>query len=513
MAVGPPVGTQTRHETEEGGVRSARMPTADALPTGKPRRIGPGGLRRLLMLIDGLAVAAGLGLVILTPLRDEPLGREAFAIVAAGTLVGLGLARMLKLYQARVSSVRDTEIRYLAFVSAAAATAGVVAAHRVSPLGAMISPVDGVVVGGAIFGLLITVRGAFDAWLRDARSRGHFCRRIAIVGTGSEAIDLYQVLLDHPEFGYRVVGAIGAEWDHEVDFAHWIGPADDLLAVLDRLECNGVLVADEGLDPEHRNGLVKELLDGGIHVHMSTGLQGFAYRRLRMVPIAHEPLFYLERSDRSRFQEVAKRLLDVCVSLLLLLIAAPLLGVLALAVRLQDGGPAFFRQDRVGRNGEYFTFLKLRTMVVNAEALKADLEAENQRSGPLFKATNDPRITKLGRFLRSSSLDELPQLINVLKGEMSLVGPRPALPDEVEHFDDELLERLTVPPGITGLWQVEARDNPTFRAYRRFDLFYVENWSIGLDLVILVLTAQQVVARAVGLLLKRRRTGMGAHLE
>jgi lipopolysaccharide/colanic/teichoic acid biosynthesis glycosyltransferase len=145
-------------------------------------------------------------------------------------------------------------------------------------------------------------------------------------------------------------------------------------------------------------------------------------------------------------------------------------------------------------------------MVTDAEARLASLTAKNERNGPLFKMDDDPRVTRLGRILRDSSLDEVPQLINVLKGEMSLIGPRPALPAEVEMFDNDLvIGRTKVRPGITGLWQVEARDNPSFKAYKRLDLFYVDNWSVSLDLVILVATFEQVIARLVTTLLRRRR--------
>jgi lipopolysaccharide/colanic/teichoic acid biosynthesis glycosyltransferase len=144
-------------------------------------------------------------------------------------------------------------------------------------------------------------------------------------------------------------------------------------------------------------------------------------------------------------------------------------------------------------------------MVPDAELRLDELEAANQRSGPLFKMRDDPRITRVGRLLRESSLDELPQLINVLRGEMSLVGPRPALPKEIEKFDDDLRQRAKVRPGLTGLWQVEARDNPSFDAYRRLDLYYVENWSLSLDFVILIATAEHVATRLLSAVLGRRR--------
>ena len=177
------------------------------------------------------------------------------------------------------------------------------------------------------------------------------------------------------------------------------------------------------------------------------------------------------------------------------MITSPLFVLVAILVKRTDGGPVLFRQQRVGQADRHFEMIKFRTMVVDAEARLAGLERDNQRSGPLFKLVRDPRVTRVGHLLRTTSLDELPQLINVLKGEMSLVGPRPALRREVDAFPVELHRRHSVRPGITGLWQVEARDNPAFDAYQRLDLFYVENWSLSLDLVILLGTAEQLVLR------------------
>jgi lipopolysaccharide/colanic/teichoic acid biosynthesis glycosyltransferase len=176
-------------------------------------------------------------------------------------------------------------------------------------------------------------------------------------------------------------------------------------------------------------------------------------------------------------------------------LGAPLLALAAVAVKLQDGGPVFFRQERVGRHGVPFTLFKLRTMQVGSERATDLILELNVRDGPLVKVPNDPRVTKVGRILRATSIDELPQLWNVLNGTMSLVGPRPALPDEVARFDTELRARESVLPGLTGLWQVEGRDNPSFAAYRRFDLFYLQNWSVALDIIILASTVESVLLR------------------
>ena len=199
------------------------------------------------------------------------------------------------------------------------------------------------------------------------------------------------------------------------------------------------------------------------------------------------------------------RVLDLLGASIGLAVAGPLLAASAIAIKVEDGGPVFFRQTRVGKDGTTFRLLKFRTMRVDAEQLLASMLAENERKGPLFKIDKDPRVTTIGRFLRETSLDELPQLINVLRGEMSLVGPRPALPAEVATFGSDLRQRELVPPGITGLWQVEARDNPSFEAYRRLDLFYVENWSIILDLMILMGTVEQLAAKIVMMVVRSVR--------
>jgi lipopolysaccharide/colanic/teichoic acid biosynthesis glycosyltransferase len=178
-----------------------------------------------------------------------------------------------------------------------------------------------------------------------------------------------------------------------------------------------------------------------------------------------------------------------------LVVISPLLLLIALAIKLQDGGPVIFRQTRVGRGGETFTMLKFRSMVTDAEARKQDLQALNEGNGALFKLSEDPRITRLGRFLRRFSLDELPQLFNVLGGTMSLVGPRPHLEEEIARMPREAVRRSLVTPGLTGLWQISGRSNLGVEDSIRLDLRYVENWSLTLDLLIMLKTASAVLAR------------------
>jgi exopolysaccharide biosynthesis polyprenyl glycosylphosphotransferase len=196
----------------------------------------------------------------------------------------------------------------------------------------------------------------------------------------------------------------------------------------------------------------------------------------------------------TRAQAAAKRACDVLVAGLGLLALAPLLLAVALAIKLGSRGPVVFRQERIGLRGRPFTLLKFRTMVAGADQLLEGLREQNEADGPLFKLRHDPRVTRVGGFLRRYSIDELPQLVNVLKGEMSLVGPRPPLAAEVALYEEWQLDRLEVRPGITGLWQVSGRSELPFEEYVRLDLFYVENWSIAYDLFILSKTIPLLVS-------------------
>ena len=208
-----------------------------------------------------------------------------------------------------------------------------------------------------------------------------------------------------------------------------------------------MIVVAGAIPAQQLNGVVRGLQERNVHIQLSSGLRGIDFRRLRANPIAYEPLFYLEAPVLARRQIALKRVIDLLLGVLGLIIASPIFLLTWILIKIEDRGPLFFKQVRIGRHGRPFTVYKFRTMVVDAEARLKELEAGNERRGPLFKMTRDPRITRVGKFLRDSSLDELPQLINVVRGEMSLVGPRPALPAEVAQFDPELRDR---PEGEAG---------------------------------------------------------------
>ncbi|BDI28737.1 multidrug MFS transporter [Capsulimonas corticalis] len=204
-------------------------------------------------------------------------------------------------------------------------------------------------------------------------------------------------------------------------------------------------------------------------------------------------------APRSRATQVTQRVLDVVFSALMLLIFLPVFVAIALLIKFDSPGPVLFTQARVGKDGVEFPFYKFRSMVPNAEALRNDLEKQNERNGPVFKMRNDPRVTRVGRVLRRYSLDELPQLFNVLKGDMSLIGPRPALPREVALYTPRQAQRLAVMPGVTGLWQVSGRANISFERSVELDLHYIQHQSLGLNLRIMLMTIPAVL------------TGDGAH--
>ena len=204
-------------------------------------------------------------------------------------------------------------------------------------------------------------------------------------------------------------------------------------------------------------------------------------------------MLYVEAVARSGAPVIAKRIFDVTASTCILILSAPVMIAAAVAIKFTSRGPVFFRQTRVGRDGQPFTMLKLRTMVADAEQQLADLADLNEADGPLFKIADDPRITRVGRVLRKLSIDELPQLTSVISGQMSLVGPRPALPNEVALWDEATKERLRVLPGLTGLWQVSGRSDASFESYKRLDLYYVDNWSLRHDMMICLRTIPVVI--------------------
>ncbi len=334
-------------------------------------------------------------------------------------------------------------------------------------------------------------------WLHRRQRAGLDLRDTVVVGPLSHVEQLADQLADEPHAGMRVVGVCVPE--HEAEDARRaglvvLGDTGDVRDVVLRHGA-AVVAVTSGQPPHYLRQLAWSLEGMGTQLVVSPGLVEVAGPRLHIRPFIGLPLLAIEQPHFSGWRVSAKRVSDVVLASLGMLVAGPVMLVLAAAVKLGDGGPVFFSQTRVGLNGRTFTMYKFRSMHVDAEARLAELVAANEGAGPLFKMADDPRITKVGKFLRRTSLDELPQLFNVLNGTMSLVGPRPPLPSEVAEYQVPVRRRLLVVPGLTGLWQVSGRSSLSWDESVRLDLRYVENWTFALDLLILWRTAWAVLAR------------------
>jgi exopolysaccharide biosynthesis polyprenyl glycosylphosphotransferase len=336
--------------------------------------------------------------------------------------------------------------------------------------------------------------------LHRRQSRGRNLRHVLVVGSRAAAQHLKQRLDREPYCGMKVIGVClpyNTIDEPPVPGVPVLGDLDDVAAVVRRVHCDAVAVTT---DDATRDRYLRELswaLEGtGVEMLVDPGLVEVAGPRMHIRPLMGVPLLHIEQPHFTGWRRLIKRTFDVAMSVLGLILIAPVMIFIALAIKLQDGGPVIFRQDRIGLGGETFTMLKFRSMVIDAESRKAELMALNEGKGGLFKLSRDPRITRLGKFLRDFSLDELPQLFNVLEGSMSLVGPRPHLASELAKMPTEASRRALVTPGLTGLWQVSGRSDLEGDEAVRLDLRYVENWSLAMDLLILWKTTSAVLRRA-----------------
>ena len=428
--------------------------------------------------------------------KTRIFGVMMFVVVTIGSIAAN------KLYKARVCSVRALETATLLRANVIALVVMAALRNKFLPELRVRDLMWAQLM--AFVGVLIA-RSLYRKVLKRARRAGRFMRAVVVVGTGDEGFEMLRLLQDEPELGYDVRGVVGERSTYErLQFAvPYLGNTDSVVGAVQSAGATGAILGVSALDFRELNRVVRALLTARIHVQVSGGLVGIAAGRLRSNPIGREAAFYLEQVSLTGWQSSVKRAIDLVAGSFLVIPALPIMGILALIVRRTDGGPALFKQQRIGLDGQPFTILKMRTMVVDAEARLAELMRQNERTGPLFKLERDPRLTPIGRFMDATSLNELPQLFNVIRGDMSLVGPRPALAHEVSEFDERLMMRHLVRPGITGLWQVESRDSPSFSDYERCDVFYVENWSVQLDLAILFETIGTVVDRALSVLRRK----------
>ena len=332
--------------------------------------------------------------------------------------------------------------------------------------------------------------------LHFMRRRGGDLTRTIVLGTNHEALTMARTLEREKWLGYDIVGFVdddGPSGDEFVDQARVIGKTSEIRELIEERHVGLVLVAATAFEAGRLNRLFWELQSMDVDLQITSGTLDLMASRMIIQSVAGVPLLYVRRTGMDRTQRTLKRAIDVLGAFFGLILLSPLLAFIALWVKKDSDGGAFFKQVRVGREGRLFTCWKFRTMVKDAEQKRAELEHLSEGPGLLFKLKEDPRVTKAGKFLRRYSLDELPQLWNVLRGDMSLVGPRPAIPVEVEQYDDWVRNRLQVKPGLTGLWQVSGRTDTSFSDYVRYDLFYIQNWSLSLDLWILWRTLRAVL--------------------
>jgi exopolysaccharide biosynthesis polyprenyl glycosylphosphotransferase len=347
-------------------------------------------------------------------------------------------------------------------------------------------------------GLVLIGRYSVRRWLHVVRRSGRYGHRVLVLGRERSAAEMIRQLRTQTDAGFNVVGAcIDGSPATDIEGVPVLGLASrDVLRALALTQADTVAVAAwSPLSQGDLRRLSWQLEGTGVDLVVAPSLTDVAGPRIHIRPVAGLPLLHVEQPELSGGRRVLKGAFDRVVAALALIVLLPLLLATAVLVRLDSRGPALFLQERVGRNGSRFTMVKFRSMRVTAEEELAALQAHADPEHVLFKLPQDPRVTRVGAVLRRFSLDELPQLLNVLKGEMSLVGPRPPLPSEVSRYEDAVHRRLLVKPGLTGLWQVSGRADLSWQESVRLDLHYVENWSLSFDLVIIAKTVLAVARR------------------
>ncbi len=345
----------------------------------------------------------------------------------------------------------------------------------------------GVVYVGSLRALYDRVTGVL---LRAAGYR----RRTVLVGSGRQIEAVGHALANGSSGSLELVGYCSIT-PQPANGLRSLGPLEDLPGALERHRVDEVIIADPAFPQDLAVEVVDQCHQRGVRVRVAPSTMEILVHRAEFIPGQTVPLFELSPPVFEGIDFAVKRTFDFCGAALLLLVLSPVLLLSALAVRLSSRGPVLYRSPRPGMGGAPFSCLKFRTMRTNADQMQADLEASNEASGALFKIRNDPRMTGVGRFLRRFSIDELPQLVNILRGEMSLVGPRPLPIRDFERLEDWHKKRYLVLPGITGLWQVSGRSELDFDELVRLDFLYLERWSVALDLSILLKTLPTVFSR------------------
>lgn len=363
-----------------------------------------------------------------------------------------------------------------------------------------VSPARGYIITAFPVGvaLLVVSRWGWRQWLRAERRKGRYLIRVLLVGSAGSVEHLHSEFSRRKYLGFEIVGAClppaGSTGGDALPVAP-LGRFQDVADVVRRERVHAVALAGgEDLPPGEVRRIGWDLESTGVDLMVAPAITEVAGTRIHTRPVGGLPLMYVESPSYEGGKKLAKTVLDLGVAWIGLILVSPILLVTALLVKLTSPGPVFFRQQRIGLKGKAFDVYKFRSMRVGADAELAELlRAQGTDDTPLFKVDNDPRITRFGTFIRKYSIDELPQLLNVIRGEMSLVGPRPQRAEEVALYDHAAGRRLLVKPGITGLWQVSGRSDLSWEDTIRLDLYYAENWSLVDDFVIMLWTVKTVL--------------------
>ncbi len=466
------------------------------------RRIGWRlGFRIALVTTDAIAIA--IAVVVAQTLRFPGLGlTEANRYTAWGTIIGIVWLGLLAAIRSR--DVRELGHGTVEYQRVAKATGIAFGAVAVISLVLQKDIARGYLIIALPLGLalLLLERMLWRSWLAARRREGLCLVGAVVVGSHQDATRVTNDLIKHHHAGYRPTGIAYTDGTGGARFAAADGrdvplvQFGQLAETVRATHTRAVIVAGEL--PGGREAIQDlgwRLENSKTELILTTRLVDVAGPRIHMRPVDGLPMLHVDLPQYAGLNHTLKRVVDLGLAGFAVLLLSPVLAAVALAVRLDSRGPVLFRQERIGVAGERFTMLKFRSMVVDAEARLAALAATNQGAGLLFKMRDDPRITRVGAFIRRYSLDELPQLFNVLNGTMSLIGPRPPLPREVAAYEGRVNRRLLIKPGITGLWQVSGRSNLSWEESVKLDLYYVENWSITTDFMILLRTVRAVVGR------------------
>jgi len=469
-------------------------------PSLERRRLWERRLRRRLMVTDTALIVAATSLAAGASKLFESANTSLGALIMIGLMTALIWFISLTLSGSRSAQVLGSgATEYKRVVHATGLAFGVVAMTFV------IFQWHGVrmqLLVALPLGLLAVLVGRWSwrRWLIGRRARGHYAARTLVTGTRDDAQYVIRQLMQDPCHAFTIVGAALADGSTApiVVDGHTFPVVGTTLTVADRardLQSDSVVVASQlDSDPQFIKRLSWELEGTASELILSSRLADVAGPRISLRPVDGVPLIQVKIPEFEGARHALKRAMDVTISTIALIPVALIGFPIAMLIKLEDRGPVFFQQTRIGRDGDEFKILKFRTMVTDAEAQLDALQVDNEGSGPLFKLKRDPRVTRIGAILRKFSLDELPQFWNVLRGDMSVVGPRPPLPAEVEEYDGTVSRRLFIKPGITGLWQVSGRSDLSWDESVRLDLRYVENWSVMTDLMIMFRTAKIMVA-------------------